>query len=416
MKPFKESRINLVDNIYWIGVVLLFIPKINIIPVQEKSTGIRLDDIFISYVILLILAIYAIKKYTYFSKIEILLFSFISLGALSNLANIGLYGRSNILYSLRLIEYFSFFYIGYLAKTKFSLVKISYWYIVINFVIIILQRMQIVGGFSSEGYDEDVSNRAIGITGGPWEVGTILVCALCIIIYNTSFTYKIYQHIILIVVFFLLILTGARMPTLAYFIVVVAYFYKEIKNKLLVLVSAIIIIPLSFTLIVQLENPILARSSNLFNYNNVDQFFEYYDNTYIDPIHIEFPEMPIDYYTSDISWSIRASKWSYAIKYWSESYISYIIGLGPGMWGPALDGSWLRILTESGLLGLLIYVSLLLEISRVNQAIRMIVITISINMLMIDIHMSYKCMAFLFLTIGYYYPKNKFVYKLNLFR
>ena len=411
LAEIKNNKINLSNFICYFGIFLLFIPKINFISFKGQSAGVRIDDIVILLIAVVIFTNYLYKKNKKFSKSELIFYFLILISLFSNIFNILLYKQSNFLYSFRNAEYFVFFYIGYLSKNIVSLTRLSYGYIIVSTVVIVLQMLGLLGGFRSEGYFSDVSSRAVGLTGGPWEVGVILMFALSIIIYSTS--RYIYKVLITIVVFILLLLTGARLPTLSFFIVIGIWAYSTSKNKFILISLILIIIPFFGLLLSLVDNPVLERSSNLLSYSNIEQFLNYYNTIKVDSVFVDFPDMPIDE-TSDMSWLFRVSKWSYAIKYWLTSNIGYLIGLGPGIWGIALDGGWVRMLTENGLIGIGIYISYLKEIMNIHITLKMLVIVLVINMFMIDIYMAYKCMAFFFFTIGYLCKPDQFIYSIKV--
>ena len=83
-----------------------------------------------------------------------------------------------------------------------------------------------------------------------------------------------------------------------------------------------------------------------------------------------------------------------------QPWTIWIFGVGPGTLTPALDGGWLRVICETGIVGTLVFLSLLRKISRLSTCCSMAVFALAINMLMIDAHMAYKVVAFLFFLVG----------------
>lgn len=109
----------------------------------------------------------------------------------------------------------------------------------------------------------------------------------------------------------------------------------------------------------------------------------------------------------DASWSMRGIKWIYAVKLYLSHPMYWMIGVGAGSFGNALDGGWLRITTETGIIGLLLFVMFLMRVKRLSPTMSLCVIAFCINMLMIDIYMSYKVMSMMLLLAGYYQKKKK---------
>jgi len=86
----------------------------------------------------------------------------------------------------------------------------------------------------------------------------------------------------------------------------------------------------------------------------------------------------------------------------------YLTGLGFGVFGPALDGGWLRLLVETGFLGLFAYARFLVNVAKKVPFGLYIAIATAINMMFIDMQLSYKGMALLLFLVGFYRGKAKF--------
>lgn len=390
--------------------MLIFLPKINIINISNETAGLRIDDVILLF---FFLVFFATKSFTdfRFNSLEKSYFAFFAFAFLSNLINILFFSRSNILYSLRLIEYFIFYYFGFhffLFNKNLHPEKIFNAYLYVNFFVMILQAFNLIGGFTSvTGYEAQVAasagtTRTIGLTGGPWEIAAII---------NIIFAYKIfskkYLTIHLLLYFslctFFIILTGSRVSLVTNIILIIFYYYINSRSKIKFIFkfSLITLFPL---VILSIGNPVVERSKNLLSENNLKILSEYYQNVSVDENFKGFEEEErID--DTDLSWLIRANKWAYATKYWVQRAFSITLGVGPGTWGPALDGGWLRILTENGLIGLFFFLWFLKKYSS-SKALQAIAIALSLNMLFIDIQMSYKTMS-LFLFIAGFSELNR---------
>lgn len=411
MNTIKHStmdiKFDLLKLISWVSIVLLFLPKINFFSIEGQTAGLRIDDIVILLLAFIIISINCYYKSFKASEIEIILFCFIIFGILSNVINILLFKQSNFLYSIRIIEYTLFFYTGHFTKRYFSIYKIYSYYLYITLVIFLLQKLEIIGGFTSLGYSPSVAGRVIGLTGGPWEVGLILAYSLCIFLYSRKEedTKVLTKGLYIVVIFVAVLITGARLPTLAVLIIGCHWLYNIINNKLLLITTTFVFGLLFIFTLSQIENPVLARSENLFSYSNINQFVTYFSSTVPDKSFVDFPDVPADE-DADMSWLYRVAKWSYAIKFWVYSPHSYFIGLGPGIWGLALDGGWIRMFTEYGIFGISIFFLFLRKAASINLTSKMLVIAFSVNMFMIDIYIAYKCMAFFLFTVGFFYEKK----------
>jgi hypothetical protein len=154
------------------------------------------------------------------------------------------------------------------------------------------------------------------------------------------------------------------------------------------------------TLLYTIPNPLTDRSANLFSSDNFSGVAEYFSA--IDPFQdAESFSAVLNAEGGDMSWLMRISKWLSAIKLWLLSPFNWLLGVGPGTFGPSLDGGWIRLLTETGLVGLVLFATMFRRIAGMSPALLGIVCAVFINMVTIDIHLAYKAMAMVFFCAGY---------------
>ena len=190
------------------------------------------------------------------------------------------------------------------------------------------------------------------------------------------------------------------MPLLANTILVWFYIARHSRHRAAATVKFFVGILVLCICIFLVPNTLTKRSVNLFSAANIEYFQEAYGS--IDPGRepLEFSAITVPD-DSDMSWMMRMVKWVYAIKVWRANPVCWFLGVGPGTWGPALDGGWLRLLTENGVIGLVLFV-LMLRCRDCNQSIMgPIRCCLFINMLMIDLNIAYKAMAFVLFVLGY---------------
>jgi O-Antigen ligase len=401
---------NLRRTIIVLGVAMLFMPKMNIVSISGQSAGIRIDDALLFVIFGLLVAGALLARKPTMNGIESIVFILIAYMLLSNLVNLQMFGRSTLLHPLRYLEYFLFFYIGqYFFDARYSVARLLYALLLVNVILIVLQGFAIIGGFSSAGFSEDVSVRAIGLTGGPWELGAILNFCLAILLFDRNTVGGLKLRIFLIAcTSALVVLTGSRMPALAHIFLIAYFVYWQSPNKTYFLRNAAIIGGLLLLAIILIPNPLTERSESLFSMTNIEQFKNQYSNASVPGEKFEdWPEMsPADEYT-DPSWLTRVARWIIAIKTWTNSPLTWFVGVGPGNWGPALDGGWLRVMSEWGLFGLSIFLVFLYRIAHISRATFAMVVAVAINMLFIDIHLAYKAMSLFFFFSGYAYNKAR---------
>jgi hypothetical protein len=389
-----------------IGVLLLFLPKLNLIELQaEGGAGLRIDDVlllscFMFFACILLYYYSAIRL----RRIELAFAGWMFALLISNVLNVTFHGRSSYLYSLRFIEYFLFFYFGYYFAQRYelrTLAKATLW---INGTIMVLQMFHIVGGFASAGYYPRIG-RPIGLTGGPWEIGVLINFCLVILLFDGNVSKKAAVQAFLITTA-LLLLTASRMAMLAQLAILIAFYRHQGHNVLSVLWKSGMAVAILAAVVWFIPNPVQERSQKLFDVENLHYLQQMYERTPDNPSLDEFYDFEIQD-DSDMSWVMRVSKWCVAVKLWMRDSTSPIFGVGPGGIGVALDGGWLRIVIENGILGLITLLLLARSIWCISPTLRIMLLTIAINMLMIDIYLAYKVMAFLFFTAGYFIFRNE---------
>jgi hypothetical protein len=400
---------NLRRTIIALGVAMLFMPKVNLVSIAGETAGIRIDDVLLFLIFALLLAGALLARKPTINGIESIVFILVGYMLLSNLVNLHMFGRSSLLYSLRYFEYFMFFYIGrYFFDARYSAVRLLYALLFLNALLMVLQDLAIIGGFASAGFSQDVS-RPIGVTGGPWEVGAMLNFSLAIFLFDRKEERGVTSRIFVIAcTSALVVMTGARMPALAHIFLLSYYVYLRAPNKTYFLGSAAFMLGLLLFAILLIPNPLTERSENLFSMANIELFQDQYSKASVPDEKFEgFSQTYTAEEDTDLSWLIRLAQWIIAIKTWTNSPLAWFVGVGPGNWGPALDGGWLRVMSEWGLCGLAIFLVFLYRIAQISRATFAMVVALAINMLFIDIHIAYKAMSLFFFLSGYAYNEAR---------
>jgi hypothetical protein len=203
--------------------------------------------------------------------------------------------------------------------------------------------------------------------------------------------------------FALLLLCGARSPAVIHLIVFGVFLFRRSKHKGALLIRGGTVLAVGLVAFLAIPNKVTERSQYLFNPDNLVLAQKIYDRTELDPHFTSFEKVDngagILDSESDTSWLLRATKWMYACKTWATTPVAWVIGLGPGMWGPSLDGGWLRLLTETGAIGLLAFVLFFNTLSS-TPLLKAVRLCVYLNMAFIDIYISYKTMSLVFLIAG----------------
>ncbi len=165
------------------GVLLLLLPKVNLVELQNGAAGLRMDDILLASCLMLFAAVRIYYSDLRLTKVELAFAGWMVALLASNAVNVTLYGRSNWLYSLRYLEYFLFFYFGYYFAQRHELRSLARAVLWINGPIMVLQMFNLIGGYASAGYTRGM-DRPIGLTGGPWEIGVLINFCLAIFLFD----------------------------------------------------------------------------------------------------------------------------------------------------------------------------------------------------------------------------------------
>ncbi|NYA42986.1 hypothetical protein HZI31_06655 [Serratia fonticola] len=387
--------------------ILFTIPKIDLVSVGNFNAGIRIDDFMIGIMLFLLLIHAFENKKKIIGKIELRFIYFILIVLVGAIYNSALFGRGTVLFPLRFLEYFVFFFMGYVyCKGGGNPYKLIMFVFIANCAVAIMQKLGIVGGFNVRGYQPDMSERVIGLTSGPWELGVILNFATCYFLINAKSTAT--RYIVFAVATVIIFITGSRMSLLAQIVAMFIYLYSG-ASLLTALKRAAFIIPAVVLIIVYIGDSVVAeRSASLMSMDNLNSWVNYYDWVYLGDKVPDWSDLGMmSGGDVDASWSMRGTKWIYAIKLFLSSPVYYVIGVGAGAFGNALDGGWLRLLTETGILGLLLFISFLLAVRKTSRTMNLFVFVLAVNMLMIDIYMSYKVMSMFLFFAGFYVATNR---------
>ena len=390
----------------FILAVAIFSFKINLISIG--GSGIRVDDLLIFLLVIVIIANLK-KKFVPINNKPILLtlilvvFSFFSVYINNQLYSLPL--LTGVMYSIRILEYMLFFYVGYyLANTKFNLDSFVKLYIIYAFVLIILQTFHIipiVSGFSV--------GRAIANTGGPWELAALISFML---FYTLEYIKnKIYFYIS----FIILILTQSRITTFIVLVILFFRFTKRLSYKKILFLIGFFIIGTSIILYSNLD--LVDRYISLFNINTFNSIIGLLDS-------INF-KIDSNYYFAatygnglsnvlsmegDGSALIRFYRWAILIGMTFSTYVSFFIGIGPSFASSAVDGNYVRIFIETGVIGLFLFLYIIYVIfksTKYDFVMRSYLITIIITAIFIDIYTTYKAMVLMWFYYGYLLRKRR---------
>lgn len=393
-------------------LITLVLPKINIISVF--GTGIRIDDfllgIFGLFLLLASLRVQLDSDLTILLKFFKIVVMITILGILSWSVSYALDGAgiAGLFFALRLLEYSMFLFVGYMLSSKIDLVKFVLILATLNLLVVFMQKAGMIGGFPTGAYQSNLTTRPIGLTSGPWEVVVILAFGATYILYSKPFSTLLTGSIITLFTAGIIFL-DSRIGILS-FVLVATYFLLKGKSIKFIFTGIIFFVPIflfgAFQVISHSD-----RASRVFESQNYEFIQSALDAVDIDNYEMNNPTFnkfgSFDKLEGDVSLAARSLKWIYVVKTTLDNKYRLLIGSGPGSFGVAVDGAYIRILGELGVLGLLLYILLLVKAIRLNPVVAIFVSVVAINALFIDVLFASRVMSVLFLLIGYSVAMNK---------
>lgn len=395
----RKSGALLSRPVLWLAILLL-IPKINLISFRNETAGIRFDDFILLTVTTLLLCGWIADLDFHIDPIPAMGFAVVAVFCTSNLVNAG---HSNFLYSLRLIEYLVFFWAGkYFVRCHYDFTSFVELLLGVNCGVIFLQYAGIVGGFTADGYESAVE-RPFGLSANhPAEMGALLNLAFAALAFGTKTAARFWYWCALTGL--CIFLTGSRSALFAHCLLTLVYLYQHSGNKTSFALRTAAIVGLLVAVFTLIPNSISGRSTDLLSKQNLETFRDVYDAIPVDTHFTGFVEGGDSGEAPegvDPSWYMRGFKWAQVVKtMFAQRWTVWILGMGPGALTPALDGGWLRLISETGVVGTIAFLALMRRISSLSTAGLMAVFALAVNMLMVDSHNAYKVMAFLFFLAG----------------
>jgi hypothetical protein len=411
-----------------IGLPLLFMPKVNIITFSDETAGLRLDDMFLMCASVAILwGHVAIQKRLGAIETWALGVTLISLLSfvINRLLVAGefLHVDAKIFYALRILEYFIFFYIGTMASRFLRLSSLLIAFFLWNVLLMGLQRLQIVGVFSVDGYML-AGDRIYGISSFGAEAALLLNFLYCYLVFDEATRQQMvrlfpsplrpvciqaFTYVLFILFAILIAQTGARIALVALLVSFCSRIYADINWRSPQTLFAPFVVAFGCLSLIAAfiwnNRAVVGRSVSLLSMKNFSIIGDVWET-------ISISQTPIGnetYYGGgyDTSWWMRIHKWCYALKIYYLNPECYLQGIGPGFGFAGLDGGWVRIFTETGLLGLLAYALLFRNLSKLSPAVKAMMMAFYINMIFFDAYLAYKPMSLLFLIAGYLYQESR---------
>ncbi|MFE8117182.1 hypothetical protein [Brenneria goodwinii] len=328
---------------------------------------------------------------------------------------------SSLLFSLRPFEYFLYIALGYeLARLSINPDNSLKIYVFYCLVLIIGQTFGVIGGISNFSF-----NRAIANTGGPWELAAVSAFLTMYFILNRKLINGLLSTIILI-------LTQSRITLVGTAIVLLFRNYRQIffifrKSTAIVGSGVILIFCVSYfgVSLVSSKNDISSTTTGVavrfesFSSNDTISGIEsilsntqaaqnrqdYFNKTYGESLDNILSTSG----DGDASAFIRFTRWVTLIKTACSDTMSFLIGLGPSYAGKAVDGNYVRIFIETGIIGIFTYIIFLFSFFKhvKDKLLINYIIILVVTALFIDIFVTFKAMFLFWTFYGYHLYMKK---------
>jgi hypothetical protein len=366
-------------------LALICLPKLNIIGFESVTQGIRIDDFI---VLILFLKIFSKVKFQINHIYAFLYIVIISLIGLLNNYNDFIFLR--LMSLIRIFEYIVLYYSAQLLLSKEQIGRLFKLIVIIQFSIVVFQ------------YVSDQSIRPSGTTAGPWELA--LVCSVAAIFLTETYGFKkaaIYNIFTILILF----LASSRAQILAIAFVGVYAIYNKISLSYSSKIIAITLLSICFIYLINYIDYGYINFSRSINF--VKDFYpEFIDDITNLRVTIKTNHYDINHY--DPSLVSRALQWQEYVASIRASYnipFAILFGTGANSNGLILDGFYIKIFVDFGILGLAFFIFYIIKLIC-NPKYVYYSLLISISSLTLDLLWASKFVYILLIAISKLHERN----------
>lgn len=406
MRPLRTSD----RTLYFILLWCLCSFKVLLGGVGEA--GMRVDDLLIVFAFAIMFTRGDLQRVPRSRALNIYL-AFIAINLCSSLWN-GWMGRVSFLYATlftaRLLEYLAFYYLGYVLVES----GVDLWrgFRIYFYALCVVVPLQTIGLIPVASHFNAV--RASGNTNGPYELAVVAAFFLC------YFGYQGRKKLSAAAAFALLVLTSSRITFIG---TAIGFLTRTLvrsksRQRALALVAMVLFAAYGINSWMQSKpeasehaeslSSRLESSSSLLSLGDLNDLWDfaptyqteddYYKGAFIDAGDFALLS------EKDASGMIRVYRWFSLVKSTVSSFDSLVIGLGPSFGSAAVDGYFVRVFIETGLLGLISFFvfvrALVMQRDGSHGAFREFVFILLVTACAIDIFTSYKPMLLLWAWHG----------------
>jgi len=380
-------------------------PKVDIYTIG--AAAIRPEDI-ISAVTAMIYVVSARQRISMPTHAKVYL-AFIGVGVVSAIVNISQNGLVGVVYVARLMQYMLWFFIIYEAAPGLSYRALRLTFLTVCCIFIVWGGAEYSGLIGRIGKFAGAAERLTINTSGPFETSAMLA----MLAYAAP---AIWLTPFMVVLVFL---TQARITLLG---ILVAFAAAQPGRAMVVgftgaVVATVAAQPiydaLSSSRLGKSETPLAMGNLLSFTWKRVPvvPYPAYYRERFLYGGTI-FRYMPNT--RGDLSFKIRAVRWPIIIKSTAATWPTMLVGWGPGAWSSAVDGYYVRVFGETGLLGLgslIAWIVVALRSLQRRSMGKFSLIMLTVAAMFIDIFTSSKVMPLLWAFLALEHAGHPFVFR-----
>lgn len=410
----------------YVILVVLIIPKTNILALTaESNAGLRSEDIIIALFMLFTVIGERCKSYrkvfsnSIFKLFLLYLFSSV-VSFIVGIVSTYTFSLSLSFFGLlRKVEYFCFIFVGYdfyhynQGEARTILKKTLNVFTVFTAVFSLFQVLGIIGSFRFGVYDStSFLGCAVGTFNGHYELGAFFIIVAIIYFYDilqgidNKWVNFVYFVLCLLLILFSKSRTSLLVVMIILFLMVIVYCSKKIKICTISFGIGVVLLSLflvKFTNLHVLERFRSLRISSLLN--SIDYYFNH--RSYAEYVDVLRSGTSMENYvlqSGDVSFNVRMFKWMAMLDVLTKFPL---FGYGFGS-NSVMDGNYIKLLAENGLIGFTMFLSLFAVIVRKAQKhkgggyVVWMVFSLFLGAVLIDLFEASKVMEFVWFIVGVY--------------
>jgi hypothetical protein len=393
-------------NIYLILFALYVLaPKIDLYAIG--SAAIRPEDLISAFTFFVFL-VSARRKISIPGHAKVYI-AFIGFGLISSIINIAQGGLTGPVYGARLAQYMTWFFIMYEAAPKLSTRALRWTCLIVCCIFLVWGGAEYFGVISRIGKFAGAAQRLTINTSGPFETSAMLamLAYAAPAIWLTPFMTV------------LIFLTQARITVLGILVSLAAA--RPGRTMAVGFAGAVVATIAAQPLYDAISKSRFGDSETPLAMGNLLQYTwkrvptvprpSFYRERFLNGVLI-FRYMPNT--RGDLSFKYRAVRWPIIIKSTAARWLQLFVGWGPGAWSNAVDGYYVRIFGETGLIGVALFAAWIvvaLRELRQRSVGKFSLIMLVIAAFFIDIFTSSKVMPILWVFLALEHAGHPFVFR-----